>query len=105
MIHTVSETLAYTRSGVEFTVGFVFCPVAGLSAMGFFVYRQEPAMNIRRTASLLGAVAVVLGCALITAPTASADPIGVPVAGGFLDSVIGIVTGTLYGILGAAGAL
>lgn len=30
---------------------------------------------------------------------------GVPVIGGFIDSAIGIVTGTVYGIVGAAGAL
>jgi len=30
---------------------------------------------------------------------------GAPVIGGFIDSAVGIVTGTAYGIIGAAGAV
>jgi hypothetical protein len=41
-----------------------------------------------------------------TAPAAVASPgTGIPVFGGLIDSIVGIVTGTAHGIAGAAGAV
>jgi hypothetical protein len=49
---------------------------------------------------------LVLPVTAAIGPTAAhADPIGLPIVGGAVDSVIGIVTGATYGIGGALGAL
>lgn len=75
-----------------------------------------PTRRLRRT---LLAAAVSGGLMLAGAPLASAAPAiapvavpsvaspgtGIPVLGGLIDSVVGILTGTTYGIAGAAGAV
>jgi hypothetical protein len=41
-----------------------------------------------------------------TAPAAVASPgTGIPVLGGLIDSIVGILTGTVSGVAGAAGAV
>jgi hypothetical protein len=67
-------------------------------------------MNLVRRSILVGSASVIALLAgqsvagAETAPVASPGA-GIPVFGGLVDSVVGIVTGTVYGIGGAASAV
>jgi hypothetical protein len=78
--------------------------------------RSARRLTVARRTLLVAATAGGLAFAA-AAPLAAADAAparvaaaaspgtGVPVLGGLIDSVVGIVTGTTYGIAGAAGAV
>jgi hypothetical protein len=61
---------------------------------------------IATTAGALAlAGAPVANAATAPAAVAVASPgTGIPILGGLIDSIVGIITGTVYGIAGAAGA-